>query len=75
MRMTPEQYKQRFPDRVEPVPAEYLGKWIAWDESRQKIVAHGENLSDVAAQARVLGYAEPIMQKIPDSTFVGHNVE
>ena len=71
MRMTIEQYKQRFPDRPDPIPQMYLGQWIAWDESRQKIIAHGESLSDVASQARDAGVEDPIMQKIPSATFVG----
>ncbi len=71
MRMTPEEYRQRFPDRAEPVPAEYLGQWVAWDENRTKIIAHGETLKQVASLARRVGCKNPIMQKIPNGTFVG----
>ena len=71
MPMTLEQYKQRFPNRPDPVPAEYLGQWIAWDKCRRTIVAHGDNLSDVAKRARDAGCEESIMQKIPRATFVG----
>ena len=62
MRMTIEEYGRRFPDRPEPVPAEYLGHWIAWNEDRTKIIAHGKTFSEVMRQAQaaecVAHYAE-----------------
>ena len=71
MRMTIEEYGRRFPDRPEPVPAEYLGHWIAWNEERTKIIAHGKTLSEVMRQAQAAECASPIMQKIPSGTFIG----
>ena len=71
MRLTPEEYKRRFPDRPAPIPAKFRGEWVAWNEDCTMIVAHGQNLAKVVEQASAAGYDEPALQKIPASTFVG----
>jgi hypothetical protein len=71
MQMTLEEYKARFPERPLPVPLEYAGKWIAWNEDCTEIVAHGATLSEVREQAVQCGYAHPVFHKIPRGQFIG----
>lgn len=71
MQMTLEEYKKRFPDRPEPIPMEYAGKWIAWNEDRSMIVAHGERFGEVFDHAKSNGCVEPQMQKVLPYPFVG----
>ena len=52
MNMTIKDYKERFPDRPQPVPAEYAGEWIAWDAKRTQIVAHGNDMSQSLQRRR-----------------------
>jgi hypothetical protein len=71
MRMTVEEYKEKFPNRPEPIPAEYAGKWIAWNEARTQIVAHGDSLWSVREQALATGCRRPILHRIPRAPFIG----
>ena len=66
--------KQRPQQREpEPVGAEYGGKWIAWDDDGLKIVASGETLEQVLAQARSAGVKLPGLEFVPpsDRAFIG----
>ncbi len=57
MRMTPEEYRIRFPDRRPPVPLEYAGKWLAWSTDHKEILAHADSLPEVrnGSEARMYG--------------------
>ena len=46
MRMTLDEYKARFSDRPQPVPLEYAGQWLAWNEDCTEILAHGSDMSE-----------------------------
>ena len=35
--------------RDQPVPAEYAGKWVAWDSKHERIIASAKTLEEVAA--------------------------
>jgi hypothetical protein len=71
MQLTPEQFAARFPHRASPVPAEYLGQWVAWNVDRTRIVAHGIELRETRDRAVEAGCARPLLQKIPRGPFVG----
>jgi len=71
MQMTLDEFAARFPDRGRPIPAEYAGEWIAWNDEESEIVAHGVDFHEVSRQAAQRGCAKPVLQKIPQGPFVG----
>ena len=71
MRMKLEEVKRRFPDRPDPAPFEFAGQWVAWNEDRTRIVAHGARFGEVRAQAIDAGCREPLMQRVLGKSFVG----
>jgi hypothetical protein len=71
MRMTLDEFTTRFPSRSRPIPAEYAGQWIAWNDDHTEILAHGGNLGDVRQQALQRGCVCPILQRLPNGPFVG----
>jgi len=71
MQMTLEEYATRFPNRGQPVPYEYAGRWLAWNEARTEILSHGTDRKKVREEAVARGCAHPILQKIPRGPFVG----
>jgi hypothetical protein len=71
MYLTPEQAKLRYPDRPPPAPLKYAGEWVAWNEGRTQIIAHGENFGKVRAEAVAAGCANPLMQRVLGRAFVG----
>jgi len=50
----------------------YQDKWIAIDESEEKIVGVGDNAFEATADAERKGYQETILFKVPscDSAFI-----
>jgi len=62
MPMSLEEYRRRFPDRPEPIPLEYQGKWIAWDEGHRNIIASADDLPDVRKLVMAMGHTDPIYQ-------------
>jgi hypothetical protein len=56
-----------------PAPAEFAGKWVAWDREETRIIASGTSLPEVRAQARAQGETDPLFEKVPrlDAHFVG----
>jgi hypothetical protein len=70
--MTLAEYAARFPERSAPVPSQYAGQWVAWNEDCTAIVAAGSDMSDVRSQALARGCARPVLHKIPRAPFVGH---
>ena len=71
MHMTVDEFTARFPNRGRPIPAEYAGQWIAWNDGRSEILAHGGDLGAVRRQAIEHGCDCPILQKVPRGPFVG----
>jgi hypothetical protein len=71
MQMTRDEFTARFPHRSPPVPAQYAGQWIAWNDERSEILAHGGELTEVRRQAIERGCACPVLQKVPRGPFVG----
>ena len=71
MQMTLDEYNTRFPDRPPPVPLEYAGQWLAWNEDCTKILAHGGDMSEVHDQAVQLGCTRPVLHKISRGPFIG----
>lgn len=69
--MTLQEYVARFPDRGPPVPAEYAGQWVAWNDGCTEILAHGKQMNEVRQRAIMQGCATPVLQKIPRGPFVG----
>jgi hypothetical protein len=63
--MTLEEYRRKSPDRPLPVPAEYAGRWIAWNREHTQIIADGATLSEVCDKAKAAGCDEPILQPVP----------
>lgn len=61
---------QRWPP---PAPVEYAGQWVAWNNARTEIVAHGADVAAVRAQTIAAGYADAILQRVrrPDTIFIG----
>ena len=52
--------------------AKYEDKWIAIDESEEKIVGVGDNAFEASADAEQKGYQDTILFKVPsfDSAFI-----
>ena len=65
-------------EAIEPVqppsvPAEYCGRWIAWNHDRTRIVASGTTLIEAREAARQAGETRPFLTKAPEAhvRFVG----
>ncbi len=71
MRMTPEEYRTRFPDRPPPVPLEYAGQWLAWDRDCTRVLAHAGTLDEVHKLIDKLEYSDPVFHRIPRGAFIG----
>jgi hypothetical protein len=71
MAMTLDEYTKRFPDRNLPVPAEYAGQWVAWNQDCDEILSHGDDMRAVRDQAVARGCERPVLQKVPRAPFVG----
>lgn len=70
-RMTAEEYRQRYPDRPEPVATELLGKWLAWDSTGTRIIAHADTLPELVDEVNRLGIEQPVYHKVPRGSFIG----
>lgn len=59
--------------RHDIVSEEYGGKWIAWDEADQHIVATGQTYEEAKQNARAIGVTSPVIEKVPpsDAAFAG----
>jgi hypothetical protein len=64
MQMTLAEAKKRFSDRPGPAPLEFAGEWVAWNQDRSRIVAHGARFDEVRAEAISAGCREPLMQRV-----------
>ena len=56
-----------------PAPAEFAGKWVAWDREETRIIASGTDVGEVRARALAQGETDPLLEKVPrlDAHFVG----
>jgi hypothetical protein len=52
------------PRRPRPAPIEFAGQWVAWNEARTEIVAHGPSVAVVRAAAIAAGHTHAIYQKV-----------
>uniref|UniRef100_A0A7C2PAD8 DUF5678 domain-containing protein n=1 Tax=Schlesneria paludicola TaxID=360056 RepID=A0A7C2PAD8_9PLAN len=60
------------PNRPQPAPLEYVGQWVAWNREMNRIVAHGDDVAEVQAQAREAGFPDAILEKVRrPSLYVG----
>jgi hypothetical protein len=71
MQMTLDEYAARFPGRRPPMPLEYAGKWIAWNQDCTEILAYGSDFTEVHDLAVQRGCARPVLHKIPRGPFIG----
>lgn len=46
-------------------PPEYAGEWVAWNEDRSVVIAHGTDVAAVRAAANSAGYQLPLLEKVP----------
>jgi hypothetical protein len=55
------------------VPAEYAGKWLAWNYDETRILAAARTLAEAKAAAEAAGESRPVLVKVPlaDIRFVG----
>jgi hypothetical protein len=51
--------------RDQPVPAEYAGKWVAWDSKHVRIIASATTLEEVCEATDVAGETDPLFEKVP----------
>ena len=66
-----DEFTARFRNRAEPVPREYAGQWVAWNENCTEILSHGQDLREVRDRGVAGGCARPVLQRIPRGIFVG----
>lgn len=61
------------PRRRKPAPIEFAGQWVAWNDDRTEIVAHGDDSEGVWAAAIAVGEKNPLLEKVrrPGVSFVG----
>lgn len=50
--------------RLPLIPLELAGHWLAWNDDRSQIVAHGSVYADVFQQAIDRGCEFPVLQKV-----------
>ena len=61
------------PQATKPVPAEYSGKWVAWNSDHSWIVAHSDSVQELWRVVHDRGIPNPVFEKVPrsDVRFVG----
>jgi hypothetical protein len=62
----------RLKDRPRPAPVEYAGQWVAWNEDRTEIIAHGTDVAAVREAAIAAGHPMALLEKVhrPDRIHV-----
>lgn len=66
-----DEYLARFPDQRKPVPPEFSGLWISWNEDLTEIMSSGTDAIRVRDQAFARGCPRPVLQKLFPGPFVG----
>ena len=60
------------PQRPKAAPIQFAGKWVAWNTERTEIVADGDDVATVRAEAIEAGHPLPLMEKVPRAcSFIG----
>ena len=61
------------PRRPKAAPAEFAGQWVAWNQDRSEIIAHGTDVAKVRAAAVHAGQPDALLEKVshPNHLFVG----
>ncbi len=65
MRNAPDKDSQPIEAETPPVPIEYAGKWIAWNQQETRIVASGHTFQEAAEAAAAAGEKFPVFAKAP----------
>ena len=65
--------EEKSPRQPPPAPVEFAGQWVAWNEGRTEIIAHGKALATVHEAAKAAGHLRPILQRVrsPHQGFIG----
>ena len=72
MLLNPDDPKLKDPRRPKPAPAEFAGQWVAWNEDRSHVLAHGNDVAAVRTEAVQAGHKTPLMEKVPEvRSFIG----
>ena len=72
MQISLEEYAKRFPNRrPPPVPLDYAGKWIAWNDDHSEIVASASSFREIREMASQRGCLRPVFHKVPKGIFIG----
>jgi len=58
---------------ADAVPAEYSGKWVAWNSNHSRIVAQSASVAELWNIVKKQGIEDPVFEKVPrsDVRFVG----
>jgi hypothetical protein len=61
------------PRRRQPAPVQFAGQWVAWNDDRTEILAHGEDSETVWLAAIASGARNPLLEKVrrPGISFIG----
>ncbi|MEK7499091.1 MAG: hypothetical protein AAB649_00605 [Patescibacteria group bacterium] len=54
--------------KIETVPIELAGKWIAWSADHTRIVASGDHIADVSQEVTEKGEKDVWFDKVPSRT-------
>jgi hypothetical protein len=52
------------PLRPGPAPKEYAGLWVAWDETRKKVLAHARTIAELDEIVTAMGLEDPIFERV-----------
>ena len=65
------------PNRPPPAPIEFAGEWVAWNQARTEVVAHGDDLEAVYDAAVGAGHPNAVFQKVPEADvyFIGASIQ
>ncbi len=50
---------------------ELLGKWLAWDSTGKRILAHADTLEELVMEVERLGIDQPVYHKVPSGSLIG----
>ena len=72
MFVQPDDPRLQEPERPKAAPVQYAGQWVAWNEDRTEVIAHG-TVAEVRTAAIAKGQPLALIEKVPrrDATFVG----
>lgn len=52
---------------------EYNGQWVALKDDEKTVIASGKTAKDALAKSKAIGFAQPILTRVPQelTTYVG----